>query len=1690
MSQNNIGINLNMKTRMARDKTKGLSKSFVQLSKDGKAADTSLIGVTNTLGTMKNVIAGVGLHRLARGLGKAASAASDIRESVHMYNVAMGDFAEVTAEAVDELTTLSGLDPIKTLDSVGEFNLLARSMGVTSENSAVLSENINRLSLDLSSLTNRDILKVQEDFKSGLLGRSRTVYKYGIDITEAALAQEAFNQGITKSVRHMSQSEKMQLRYQIMIRSTALAHGDFAETIETPANQMRIFSDRILTATRSLGTVFIPMLEIVMPYLNAFAKTLNVVFQALARLVGYDPKVNEGIKNTGDTFGDATGQLEDGLDDAGKASDEAGKDVDKLKKKVQQLAGFDELNILGKHETPTKPKESKKDSGLGRGEALEFDLPGYESGIEGIAQKSDELFEKMMSWMEKVREAARPTTNALVRLWNEGLSELSNFSSTALKDFYHNFLVPVGLWTLGEQGLARFVNVVNKMLKDINWNNLNSHLADLFDALAPFAVAVGTGLIDFFELVYAPFVVWTYNDAVPRMLKATTDMLNSVNWDEINLKLRNFFEMLGITRINVYKPLVSFYEKALMPIAGWTIGTGFPKLLDILTDGMKKIKWEKIHKSFDNLWESVAPFGERIGEGLLWLMEKVLVPLATWTISNVLPTFLDVLRIALDHIGNVIDVVAPLFKILWEVLIEPLATLIGLGLQAFGGVLKFFTPVLTGFLMAWGVIKTLGLIGQIMSFTSEVGIFSGVAKTLGKNLSIGGSGGLAGLVDEFAATLLVAGDGVKGMGSMFKGVIDKVFSIPTGLWIVGIGAALLVLKELVEYMREDGIGEVEIFGEGVSDATELALGGFLDLEQEATNVLNEIKYSGMEITEEMSEELTGLYNQMTGSIVTELESQRIESLKVIDGLKDDTLEKHGLMRETIIDIINGTYDDRIEIAQEREERVNEIMEEANKNGGELKKEHRKELFEINEGMKKDAVETMSKNEKEQLIIMDNLKREGSKISAKGASEIIKSSIKRKKETIREADEEYYGQMEFAKMLRKDGSKEAMDLADAVEEEAERQRKRSIEEAERMNKEVVEQARQQAGDHGKYIDEETGDVLTNWQAMVKGVSGFMSELDTFSGRLMEAQSEAIRGWIDGIGESVNNAWSWTYNEFVDLANNIIGAANWILDKFGGKQFGKLKKKNYNGSGGSSKPSYSKYRDGTDGHPGGPAMVNDQVGSTYRELIELPDGRQFIPKRRNVFMPDMPRGTKVLPASLTAKIPHYKDGIGSKLMSTFKGIGSSAWEKLKSGAGTIWDFLKKPGELVMNALQDKVSLKSMRDKSEMSSRVGEGIVGKATSIMTDWVKGLFTKHSYSSSGAMGAVGFPQPPFKGISSRFGYRTHPIFGTSALHTGIDLPAPSGTPVDAQKGGRVTQAGWAGGYGKLVKIAQGNTEQLYAHLSKILTSRNKSVRAGERIGRVGSTGNSTGPHLHYETRKDGVPVNPGNPLVSKAVYDRRKKENQRQQVPTGDKVGRWAATVRQALGMNNLPTTPAYVNAWLRQIKTESGGNPGIVQSSQVKDVNYYSGNLARGLVQVIPPTFRAYSFPGHKDPFNGLDSLLAGMNYAKNRYGKKGMLKAIGQGRGYARGGFITGMTSFNVAGESGKEGIVPLEGRHMIPFADAVADRITEYTQTVVNQNDTGANSGGLVVNVGGRTLVDITASEMKRKSRINGKNIVNV
>ena len=169
-----------------------------------------------------------------------------------------------------------------------------------------------------------------------------------------------------------------------------------------------------------------------------------------------------------------------------------------------------------------------------------------------------------------------------------------------------------------------------------------------------------------------------------------------------------------------------------------------------------------------------------------------------------------------------------------------------------------------------------------------------------------------------------------------------------------------------------------------------------------------------------------------------------------------------------------------------------------------------------------------------------------------------------------------------------------------------------------------------------------------------------------------------------------------------------------------------------------------------------------------------------------------------------------------------------------------------ELLGTIKQEKEQYQKALDELEETSRQLEDIIRKAQAGNSSGVVGT------------GTYTWPTPGWSTITSPYGMRYHPILKTNRMHTGVDIGAPGGANIVAADDGTVIQTGWMGGYGQVVVIDHGNgISTLYAHQSQILVEVGANVIKGQTIGKVGSTGWSTGPHLHFEVRVNGAYTNP-----------------------------------------------------------------------------------------------------------------------------------------------------------------------------------------------------------------------------------------
>lgn len=463
----------------------GVNKRLVNLTKDSNRSNASLKSLNSTFSSIRTGIGTAQIYLLSKALQTFIQSSLDSIEVNNLFSVSLGDMRDSANDTLETMSDLSGLDVTQLRSATGTFALLARSMGINSENAETLSINMTKLSLDLSSLTNVPINQVMQDLRSGLVGQSETVYKYGLDVTEASLKQEAMNQGISKSVRNMSQGEKMALRYSIMIRKTALAQGDFAKTIETPANQLRILSSRMVTLARSIGNILIPSLSLLLPYLNAVVQVAIKGADALAKIAGFIMP----------DMGGALGDLESNAD----ATTSAVGELDKAIKKLSQ-AGIDELNLIG--QAPTASGE-----GVQVGDPNAFSFNEYNNFLASVKQKSDEIVVEIESFIDKLSKYGKRIFKPLV----DGAKELSDALDGSFTWFINNILAPLGTF-VANQLIPQFFRIFGESLE---------FLSIIIESAKP-------NLIALYENFLKPVGEFTFN-LISEGLKFIADQLERLN---------------------------------------------------------------------------------------------------------------------------------------------------------------------------------------------------------------------------------------------------------------------------------------------------------------------------------------------------------------------------------------------------------------------------------------------------------------------------------------------------------------------------------------------------------------------------------------------------------------------------------------------------------------------------------------------------------------------------------------------------------------------------------------------------------------------------------------------------------------------------------------------------------------------------------------------------------------------------------------------------------------------------------------------------------------------------------------------------------------------------------------------------------------------------------------------------------
>ncbi|PTF30903.1 phage tail tape measure protein [Staphylococcus chromogenes] len=565
------------------------------------------------------------------------------------------------------------------------------------------------------------------------------------------------------------------------------------------------------------------------------------------------------------------------------------------------------------------------------------------------------------------------------------------------------------------------------------------------------------------------------------------------------------------------------------------------------------------------------------------------------------------------------------------------------------------------------------------------------------------------------------------------------------------------------------------------------------------------------------------------------------------------------------------------------------------------------------------------------------------------------------------------------------------------------------------------------------------VKGTWQKLWNGTSSTFTKVKSFMTDKWQSIKRSVTGIASALWRSVRNTFNNMKNGLANIIgkikshiggmvsaikrglNGLIKGLNWVGSKLSLPKIPTLSTGTQKINRHITTTSDGRLKQGTMAVVGDKGPGNGKGVDGRRELIQYPNGRTALTPAKDTTT-FLPKGSRVISGSMrqqmlsTGTLPRFNGGSWfgkasnwlSDKASFIGGKVKDVGKWLSGKIGDVMDYMDNPGKLLDKVLGGLgINFNSLTK--------GMGIVGDITKAAWKNIKKAAIKwieDGFSESGDGGVLDMSKLRYLyGRTAAYTRETGRPF-----HEGLDFdyiyePLPSTIDGTAK-----VMPFMDGGYGNWVKIVKGALEVIYAHLSKHKLKTGQKVKVGQTVGISGNSGFSTGPHLHYEMRRNGRHFNPLPWL---------KKNN-----GSGKGKGGWAGNIRRAASRMKVRVSNSDVQDILKLIKTESGGRESIVQ--QIVDINT-GANRARGLLQYTPGTFAGYKVKGAGNIMSGMHQLLAFFNNSNWRRDLSAWKSRMSRGitgwgpsgsRRFATGGLIKNAGWYNIAEGGYPEWVIPTD------------------------------------------------------------------
>lgn len=571
------------------NRIKSCVAATTQMSRGATTVTAGLGGMYNTLGRAS--IYGLSLQRVGHAIAGWINEMNGYIENVNLFTVTMGEYAEEAMKYAETVQDMMGIDASEWIRNQSIFMNMANGFGLARDKAYQLSRGLTELAYDISSFYNQDMDTVFQRLQSGIAGEIEPVRRWGIALDQASMKQWMLKNGIDANINSLTQADKAMIRYNMTVETMVSngAIGDFARTLITPANALRVLQQQVTQLSRALGSLFIPMLIAVLPYIQAFVKVVTSAVRALAALFGFKmPEIDySGI-------GGAAGGVGDVADAAGDATKNLGSAAKKAKELKNATLGFDELNVIS---PPTDNAGAGGGSGgaggVGSGGLGLEPLDVWDKSIfDAISSKVDSLMPKMKVLFDVILAigaglAAWKISKAFLTSLATLLGVAPNLKNIAL--LAAGVGLAVGGMVLEFEGIA---DAIKNGLNKINATEILAGGAAIIAGGALIGKAVGGTLAS------------TLIGAAIGGIIAGAGMI----FIGIRDALKNGLNPLNATMTALGTTLIGALIGAMIGGPGGAlIGAGIGLLVGLIADGIILIreKWDAIKDYFKGLWKSV-----------------------------------------------------------------------------------------------------------------------------------------------------------------------------------------------------------------------------------------------------------------------------------------------------------------------------------------------------------------------------------------------------------------------------------------------------------------------------------------------------------------------------------------------------------------------------------------------------------------------------------------------------------------------------------------------------------------------------------------------------------------------------------------------------------------------------------------------------------------------------------------------------------------------------------------------------------------------------------------------------------------------------------------------------------------------------------------------------------------------------